>query len=155
MNSEEYAKYIIRQFIRESISNTLMKDILQNGRINLLMAATLYGAPYSTKPYILRRYAEKKEELFKLDLAHIFNDNLIINHEKKANEILAYTKDNKQLFTIKLSSDRLIPSYIRFDFLTPKEKIKVPVTISVEEVEKLILNKKQNMIDAGFDYIFK
>ena len=155
MDNSENIRLQLRQIIREGVANILMNKVLDDGKINILHHNTLYGAPYSTKPYILRRYAEKKEELFKLDLAHIFNDNLIINHEKKANEILAYTKDNKQLFTIKLSSDRLIPSYIRFDFLTPKEKIKVPVTISVEEVEKLILNKKQNMIDAGFDYIFK
>jgi hypothetical protein len=156
MSSYEHTRYKIRQIIREGIANILMSKVMDEGKINLLMTASLYGAPYSTKPYVLRKYTEKKEESFKIDLKHIFNDNVIINHDKKSKEVIAYTKDsNKQLFTIKLSSDRLISSYIRFDFKNPKEKIKIPVTISKEEIEKLVLDKKQEMVDIGFDNIFK
>jgi hypothetical protein len=35
-----------------------------------------------------------------------------------------------------------------------KEKIKVPVTISEKEIEKIILGKKENIIQAGFDNVF-
>jgi len=108
----------------------------------------------STKPYVLKNYLDKKEEVFKIDLKHLFNDNVIINHDKKSQEIIAYTKNSgKQVFTIKLNSDRLKPSFIRFDCLN-KEKIKVPVTISEKEIEKIILGKKENIIQAGFDNVF-
>jgi len=155
MNNEEYIRHKLRILIREGIADFIMKRVLKDKEMKLMMSATLYGAPYSTKPYVLKKYTEKKEEEFTIDLKHIFNDNVIVNHDKKAREVITYTKDNKQLFTIKLSSDRLRPSYIRFDFLKPKEKIKIPVTISKEEVEKLILDKKQTMIDSGFEDIFK
>ena len=156
MDNSEYVRHKIRQIIREGIAHILMSRTLEDGQINLLSHSTLYGAPYSTKPYVLRKYTDKKEEEFKIDLTHIFNDNIIINHDKKAREVIAYTKkDNKQIFTIKLNSDRLMPSYIRFDFLTPKLKIKIPITISKEEIDKLVLDKKQDMINAGFENIFK
>ncbi len=132
-----------------------MSRALEDGKINLLSHSTLYGAPYSTKPYILKSYTEKKEESFKIDLKHLFTDNVIINHDKKAQEVIAYTKGaNKQIFTIKLSSDRLRPSYIRFDSLNPKEKIKIPVTVSEKDIENIILNKKQEIINSGLDNIF-
>lgn len=155
MNNKQYIRYKLRLLIREGIANILMSKILKDKDMKLMMSATLYGAPYSTKPYVLNKYTEKKEEKFTVDLKHIFNDNVIVNHNKKAREVIAYTKDNKQLFTIKLSSDRLRPSYIRFDFLEPKLKIKIPVTISKEEIDKLVLDKKQDMIDSGFENIFK
>lgn len=151
---EEYARHKIRQIIREGIAHVLMSRTLEDGRINILSHSTLYGAPYSTKPYVLKNYADKKEEAFKIDLKHLFNDNVIINHDKKAQEVIAYTKDSgKQIFTIKLSSDRLISSFIKFNCLG-KEKIKIPITISEKEIEKLILDKKDDIIQAGFKNIF-
>lgn len=92
MNNSEYARYKIRQIIREGIAHILMSANLEDGRINLLHHRTLYGAPYSTKPYVLKNYLDKKEEVFKIDLKHLFNDNVIINHDKKSQEIIAYTK---------------------------------------------------------------
>ena len=147
---------IIRQIIREGVANIVMSKVLEDGGINILMTASLYGAPYSTKPYVLRKYTDKKEEDFTIDLKNIFNDNVIVNHDKRAREVIVYTKkDKKQILTIKLSADRLISSYIRFDFLNPKEKIKIPVTISKEEIEQIVLNKKDKMIESGFVDIFK
>ena len=151
---EEYVRHKIRQIIREGIAHILMSRTLEDGRINILSHSTLYGAPYSTKPYVLRNYADKKEEAFKIDLKHLFNDNVVINHDKKSQEVIAYTKDSgKQIFTIKLSSDRLISSFIKFNCLG-KEKIKIPITISEKEIEKLILDKKEDIIQSGLKNIF-
>ena len=160
---ERYIEYKLRQIIKEGIANILMSKTLEDGKINLMMTSTLYGAPYSTKPYVLKKYADKKEESFKIDLRELFNDNLILYRDKKSSEVIGYTKDNykgnnisgsKQIFTINMSSDRLKPSFVRFDFLPNKEKIKIPITISKEEIETIILNKKQEIINSGFDNIF-
>ena len=153
---ENYQKHIIRLIIREGIANFLMSRTLEDGKINILHHNTLYGAPYSTKPYVVRKYIDKKENVLKIDLKHVFNDNVIINQDKKSQEIIAYTKNNgKQLFTIKLNSDKLKPSFIRFDFISPKEKIEIPITITKEEVERLVIAKKQEMINSGFEDIFR
>ena len=154
MKNEE-VEYIIRQIIREGIANFLMSRTLDDGKINILHHNTLYGAPYSTKPYVLKNYVTKKEESFKIDLRHLFVDDVILNEDKKSQELIAYLKSSgKQIFTIKLSSDRLKSSFIRFDCLKDKEKIKIPVTISEEEVEKIILSKREQIIDAGYENIF-
>lgn len=140
MDNSDNIRGQIRKIIREGIANILMSKTLDDGKINLLSHNTLYGAPYSTKPYVLRNYTDKKEEVFKIDLKHLFNDNVIINRDKKASEVVAYLKSSgKQIFTINLMSDRLRPSFIRFDCLN-KEKIKIPVTISEKEIEEIILN---------------
>jgi hypothetical protein len=91
---EQYEKYILRQIIKEGITNFLMSKTLEDGKINLLITSTLYGAPYSTKPYVLKNYSNKKEELFKIDLKDLFNDNLIIYRDKKSSKVIAYTKEN-------------------------------------------------------------
>jgi len=154
MNNSNNIRGQIRKIIREGIANFLMFKTLEDRKINLLHHNTLYGAPYSTKPYVLKNYTEKKEEVFKFDLRHLFSDNVIINRDKKSSEVIAYTKNSgKQIFTINLSPDRLKPSFIRFDCLE-KEKIKIPVTISEKEIEEIILNRKKEIVKAGFDNIF-
>lgn len=155
MSNSEFIRYKIRQIIREGIAHILMSKVLDDGRINLLSHSTLYGAPYSTKPFVLRNYIVKKEMQFEIELRHLFNDNVILHEDKKSQELIAYLKNGgKQIFTLKLSSDRLKPSFIRFDCLPGKEKIKIPVTISEEEVERIILDHREKIIDAGFKNIF-
>ena len=151
MDNSENIRLQLRQIIREGVANILMNKVLDDGKINILHHNTLYGAPYSTKPYVLRHYADKKEEALKFDLKHLFNDSVIINREKKASEVIAYEKHTgKQIFTINLSSDRLRSSYIRFDCLD-KKKIKIPVTISEEEIENIILGEKENIKAVGLN----
>jgi len=39
-------------------------------------------------------------------------------------------------------------------FFQKKEKIKISITISSEEIKNIILNKKQEIVEFGFDNIF-